>query len=94
MASKTEWSHHWLAAMLIVAVIAGPTYALGYQQYQTVALTLEEAAQKAREQSGGGEILKAVTEAHGGRSRYAIRVVTPTGVVRTYFINAETGEVE
>jgi uncharacterized membrane protein YkoI len=55
-------------------------------------ISLEEAARRVREQTGG-QVLRAETKRDKGRTVHRIRVLTEDGLVRTWRVDAETGEI-
>ena len=56
-------------------------------------LSLDQAAAKVREQTGG-RILSAQTETKGGRTSYRIKVLLPSGHVRIVRVDAATGAMD
>jgi uncharacterized membrane protein YkoI len=55
-------------------------------------ISLEEAARRVRERTGG-QVLRAETKRDKGRTVHRIRVLTEDGLVRTWRVDAETGEI-
>lgn len=56
-------------------------------------LSMDQAAAKVREQTGG-RILSARTETKGGRTSYRIKVLLPSGHVRIVRVDAATGAMD
>ena len=56
-----------------------------------VSLSMEEAASRVRDASGG-RILSAEEVFRNGKRFYRVKVLTKRGVVRVVFVDAETGE--
>jgi len=53
-------------------------------------LSLNEAVQQVRQETGG-RVLSADESSQGGRRVYRIKVLTPSGHVRVYVIDAQSG---
>lgn len=55
-------------------------------------ITLEEATRMVREQTGG-QVLRAETRRDKGRTVHRIRVLTEDGLVRTWRVDARSGQI-
>lgn len=81
-----------LAATGLASVaVAGP-HALQVARRNSgdAGISLNEAVQQVRQETGG-RVLSADESSQGGRRVYRIKVLTPSGHVRVYVIDAQSG---
>lgn len=81
-----------LAATGVASVaMAGPhTLQVARRGGGDAGISLNEAVQQVRQETGG-RVLSADESSQGGRRVYRIKVLTPSGHVRVYVIDAQSG---
>lgn len=80
--------HPVLPGLLLLLVLEFPVAARAGEP----GLSLDQATALVRQRSGG-RVLRAERNEDNGRVTYAIRVLTPDGRVKTWHVDAATGQV-